>query len=162
MTRKKVTTKGFTLIELMITLVIAIVVLSLGIPGITRLKQNSELTTLTNELVSALSLARSEAIKRSAEVSLIPAGGSWGNGWEVRVTSPDTLVRVFDPPPSGALVTSGVSLVTFDALGNSAQACIDVAITNGIDDVRSIPISATGRMTSCKFTCADIGVNVCN
>jgi len=162
MDRSKKIQTGFTLIELMITLVIAIVVLSIGIPGITRLKQNSELTTVTNELVAALSLARSEAIKRSASVALTPTGGSWGNGWEIRIVNPDSLLRVFDAPPAGSLVTPSVSPLTFDDLGNTAQACIDVAITNGIDEVRSIPISTTGRLTSCKVKCADIGGGVCN
>ena len=163
MGKRKETTKGFTLIELMITLVIAIVVLSLGIPGIARLKQSSELTTVTNDLIAAMSLARSEAIKRSGDTTFTPVGGSWNNGWEIRVAGPDTLVRVFEAPPAGTSVTSTVSPVTFDAMGSlAANACFDVAIVNGIDKVRSVPVSTTGRMTSCKVKCSDIAPNVCN
>jgi len=49
---------GFSLIELMVALVVMILVLVIGIPGIARLKSGGELTTTTNDLMAALNFAR--------------------------------------------------------------------------------------------------------
>ena len=85
--------KGFTLIELMITVVIAAILLTVGIPSFRETIRNNRLTAHTNELVASLNLARSEAVKRNATVSVCKskngtqcnncAGGAGGdNGWK--------------------------------------------------------------------------------
>ena len=60
---------GFTVIELMVTLGIAGILLAVAVPSFTRMAVDSRLTTQTNDVVAALNLARSEAIKRNASVS---------------------------------------------------------------------------------------------
>ncbi|HFQ91317.1 MAG TPA: prepilin-type N-terminal cleavage/methylation domain-containing protein, partial [Chromatiales bacterium] len=52
---------GFTLVELLMTLIIVSIVVSLGAPALTDMIRSNRLTTQTNELVTALNLARSEA-----------------------------------------------------------------------------------------------------
>ena len=177
MGKRKQGLRGFTLIELMITLVIAIVVLSLGIPGIARLKQNSELTTLTNELVSALSLARSEAIKRGDIVKLEPSA-DWSS-WVMKVDDGDadlvgdgdeTVVRLSSKElPAGISVVPEMPRLTFDGMGSfTAFNTDDNPITDPCVDLsspgqeRSVLISTTGNVTSCKVKCSDIAPNVCN
>ncbi|MCH6550161.1 MAG: prepilin-type N-terminal cleavage/methylation domain-containing protein, partial [Proteobacteria bacterium] len=59
-------TRGFTLFELMITLAVAALILSLGVPGFRNFIQNNRATTHTNDLVTALNLGRSEATRRGA------------------------------------------------------------------------------------------------
>lgn len=59
---------GFTLIELIITMAIAAAVLTLGVPGLRELIRNNSRTAYVNDFVSSLNLARSEAVKRSAQV----------------------------------------------------------------------------------------------
>lgn len=60
---------GFSIIELMVTLSVAGVLLAIAVPSFTQLAVNSRLTTQTNDVVAALNLARSEAIKRNTNVS---------------------------------------------------------------------------------------------
>ena len=60
--------RGFTIIELMITLVVAAILLAIAIPSFNYLTVSSKLTTTANGLVNALGIARSEAIKRNANV----------------------------------------------------------------------------------------------
>lgn len=60
--------RGFTIIELMITLVVAAILLAIAIPSFNYLTVSSKLTTTANTLVNALGIARSEAIKRNANV----------------------------------------------------------------------------------------------
>lgn len=81
---------GFTLIELMVTLAVAAVVLTLGVPSFQQTIQNNRLVTQANNLIAALNMARSEAIKRGTNVTLCKrnsAGtacnnaGNWEGGW---------------------------------------------------------------------------------
>ena len=78
---------GFTLIELMFVVVIVGLLLVIGIPSYSTLRNNNCLTTNTNRLVASLQYARSEAAKRNSAVSLRPraVGGArnWRNGFEI-------------------------------------------------------------------------------
>jgi type IV fimbrial biogenesis protein FimT len=66
--------RGFTIIELMITLVVAAILLAIAIPSFTYLTVSNRLTTTANELVNRLSLARSDAIKRNTLISVAADG----------------------------------------------------------------------------------------
>lgn len=59
---------GFTLIELLVTLAVAAILLAIGVPGLRNILLTNRLATTANEVVAALNLARSEAIKRNARV----------------------------------------------------------------------------------------------
>ena len=61
---------GFTVIELMITLALAALIVTLGVPTYQGLVERSQLTSNINNLISSLALARSEAIKRKQRVVL--------------------------------------------------------------------------------------------
>lgn len=69
---KKKTSSGFTIIELMMTIVIGGILLAIAIPSFTNMSKNNCLTTKANSMVSALQLARSSAITLHADVT---AGG---------------------------------------------------------------------------------------
>jgi prepilin-type N-terminal cleavage/methylation domain-containing protein len=64
------TASGFTLWELLIALVVAGVVLGIGVPNFTQFQRNNAMAAATNELVTGLLAARSEAIKRQVPVTL--------------------------------------------------------------------------------------------
>lgn len=64
---------GFTLIELLITLAVAAIVMIIGVPNMTGLIQKNKQVTATNELVTALNYARSQAIKTGKHISLCPS-----------------------------------------------------------------------------------------
>lgn len=62
--------RGFTLVELVLVLTIGAILLAIAIPGYAFLMSGSRLSTATNDLVTALHLARSEAVKRRARVTV--------------------------------------------------------------------------------------------
>jgi type IV fimbrial biogenesis protein FimT len=79
---------GFTLIELMTTLGIATILVSVAIPGLQQFKKNSRQTTVTNELVSAMRVARNTAITTNSRVTVCASRDgtachavSWNRGW---------------------------------------------------------------------------------
>lgn len=75
--------RGVTLIELMVALALAAIVLTIGIPSFRSIIENNQLTTRTNEIVTLLNLARSDAVRRGAPVSICPVT-SWANGMLIR------------------------------------------------------------------------------
>ena len=59
---------GFTLVELVVTMVIAAVLLVVAIPSLEDAVLNTKLRAQSNAFLASLYLARSEAIKRNARV----------------------------------------------------------------------------------------------
>lgn len=83
--------KGFTLIELMVTLAVAAIVLGIAIPSFNQTMRNNSSSALGSELAGALNYARSEAVKRAKRVSICAsndgatclAADNWEEGWLV-------------------------------------------------------------------------------
>ncbi len=74
--------RGFTLIELMVTMALVAVLLRIGIPSFVSFQRNSELTSAANGLLASVNSARTEAMKRNMNAGLVPTtGSSWGGGW---------------------------------------------------------------------------------
>jgi len=73
--------RGFTLIELMITLVIGVILLAVGIPSFKSIIDSTRLTTSANSLVMAMVLARSEAVKTGRDVTISATEGGEEDAW---------------------------------------------------------------------------------
>lgn len=67
---------GFTLIELMITLIVAAVLLGIAAPSFSNMIASWRLTSQANEMVSVIHRARGEAIKLNRTVALCRATGT--------------------------------------------------------------------------------------
>lgn len=135
--RKK---SGLTLIELMITVAVLAVVLALGIPSMRDVAVRNRLVGINNDLMTALTLARSEAIRRATWVSVcrsadgancgVAGTGTWSDGWIVFVNANndrpavvdagEELLRAFPALPAGYTVTANnnfTEFVTYDQSG---------------------------------------------
>ena len=75
--------RGFTLVELAVSLTIAAILAAVAMPSVTMMLAGNRIRTGGTDLMSALLLARSEAIKRNAQVAVQPASGNWSQGWTV-------------------------------------------------------------------------------
>ena len=70
---------GFTLIELLVSLAVVALILSVGVPSYQGIVARSAITSTGNDLLSAVSLARSEALRRDGAVTLQAAAPQAGN-----------------------------------------------------------------------------------
>lgn len=113
---------GFTLIELMVTVAVVAVLVSLAMPSFTTVINNNRLTSQANELVSALQTARSEAVRRNASVTLCgSADGSTCAGtddpWQRWIVLTGAQVLRDATVKSPVQVSSGVAAITFHSDG---------------------------------------------
>ncbi len=173
--------RGFTLIELMVTLSLLAVMSAIAVPSFVSYRRNAELTSITNSLVAALNAARSESMKRNMNAMVVPTNNDnvWSKGWQVFVdidrdgtfSTGDLVVMSQAAPPSYIAVTGNgtssetPSYVLYDGSGfsknkaggfgaNTIQiARSDTASTN-FREIRRLKISSTGRIRVCTPTSA--------
>lgn len=130
---------GFTLLELLVTISVAAILVAVAIPGLTTFVQNSRDDSEADSLISSLQYARSEAVKRDANVEVCASsdeatcngGTAWNTGWIVEtVAAPPAAAEVLQAIPalgggntlSGTLNGGPVSEVTFQPNGFDAAA----------------------------------------
>ena len=132
------TQHGLTLVELMITLAVAIILVAVGMPLFSGVAANNRAVTQANTFLTAFKLARSEAVRRGTEVSVcaianpsaatITCGtnSDWNNGLLVFTdggtvgsvdAGTDERVRVFALTTAGATAATTGAFVRFQSRG---------------------------------------------
>ncbi len=163
--------KGFTLIELMVTLGIASIVLGMAAPAMRDMVQNSRITSQANELLASLSTARSEAVKRGSPVSICRSAnlltcsggaGSWADGWILfddlngngAVNAGEMVLRVRQEL-SGNPTLNGPPPVIYQSSGLVNAPAIFTHTIPGCsgDQGRTITLNATGRAMVTRQSC---------
>jgi type IV fimbrial biogenesis protein FimT len=171
---------GFTLLELMTAVAVAGVLLGIGVPAFKETIISNRLTTLANQMVTAFSVARSEASKRGIPVSVCAStaaqdgcsgAATWNDGWIVFtddigtagvVDAGDTVLQVFAPPTTGYPITA-VTPATWTYLRfmrsgapDSGPALRTMKLSRPSctgNQARQIAVATTGRVSSGKIAC---------
>jgi type IV fimbrial biogenesis protein FimT len=107
--------RGFTLIELMISVTILAILLGLAVPSFNNAVLGGKLTAFANNLVASTQLARSEAIKRNQPVRICASSngtscgspGGWELGWIVLLADDSVLQRQEPLPPEFRIDQAG-------------------------------------------------------
>lgn len=85
---------GFTAVELVIAVSIVTIIALFAMPSIKDAIQRNRLATNANQFISALSLARNEAITRGVRVTVRKIAANWEDGW--RAFTDDSMPGVLD------------------------------------------------------------------
>jgi type IV fimbrial biogenesis protein FimT len=124
---------GFTLVELMITVTIAVVLIMIAVPSFKTIILSNKLTTTSNDLVLAINSARMEAVKRNANTQLC-SNSATGN----TTGATDTLGNACTTQTGAVYVLVG---------GTTQTATQVLASTPGI----ATPIQLHGNVQALRF-----------
>ena len=151
--------RGFSLVELLVTLAVAAIVLGLAAPNMSSLIQNNRFVAQANQFVAAVTYARSEAIKRGALVDIVATtpvtADEWGAGWTVMLNGGATL-RVFPALEGSSTLDSDNDITTVQYAPSGRS---NVAETFSLCDNREgetgrqLSISNTGRVSVSELNC---------
>ena len=139
-------TSGFTLIELMVTVSIFSLLILVAAPNFSGIMQNNRLSVVNNDLVTALSLSRSEAIKRQQTVTICSSSdgvscdnSQWREGWIVftdknsnaSFDGTDQYLLVHGKVSFGVTISSLSDTVKYGPVGQRVASCT----SNCVDDL---------------------------
>lgn len=177
------TNKGFSLIELLIT--ISIIGFAAGVlgPPLYGLIRGNQVEAWNNDLIAALSLARSEAISRSKNVIICVSqdgatcsgdgDNDWSSGWIVFADDNannnidnDEILQIFDTQDDSAVISRNgaggtAGKITYNSRGLITGGVGTLTIcsaglgagTEASVQGRQITLTAVGRVTMAQFVC---------
>lgn len=148
---------GFTITELMITVLVVGILASLAVPGFRSLIQGQQAKNASFELFASLALARSEAIKRNGNVTLTPTNtGNWGLGWTITSAGGESI-RTQQAIKGVVISASGApATVVYSRSGRAATAAafnVDVSAT-ATSNIRCIKTELSGMPRTIKGACS--------
>jgi type IV fimbrial biogenesis protein FimT len=173
--------RGFNVIELMFAITVLGVLLAMGVPSFLEMIRNNRVVANTNEVVVALSMARSEALRRGIPISVCAAttpssstcvaatAGNWANGWIVftdangtagAISAGDEVLQRFDSVTGGVLLTTNNrGFVRFAATGLPASGAVETTFSVKHSECsgsnrRIVRITVTGRLNTNKVACS--------
>ena len=150
---------GFTVIEVLVTLVLAAIVLGVALPSLQQFSANNQVVAASNSIVTGLNFARFNAITTGDDITICPSAdgvacsnGNWGRNWIVFNDQDSDNA----PDPAEVLKTEAIDTAV-DTSG------FGQAIVFRSDGVTSLGSNAT--ITSCNAfseesnKCIDVVVN---
>jgi type IV fimbrial biogenesis protein FimT len=159
--------EGITLIELLITVAIAVILLTLGIAGFTRLIAENRMAAAVNGFVTSLQTARSEAVKRGVDVTVCVstdgddsscenAPDAWGGRYVVIASSGEAdeeVLRVQSGMPAITVAGEAASFVYApDGTTETADGTDELHFSDpgGSANCRTVRVSPVGHVSTEK------------
>lgn len=167
---QQIRAKGFTLVELMITVVLLAIMAALAFPSFTSTIRSNRVATATNELLSSVALARTEAIRSRQRASICTTtdgtacGGDWNNGWLVwidvdgnkAVNGTEAVIRYVQAHPQlNVIGPDPTEPLAFDGRGRSVIGgrTFDLRPQGQTTPVRCLILGPTGQTRVTKVAC---------
>lgn len=153
-------TRGFTLVELLVTMAVAAILLTVAVPNFQMFVLNSRMASQANDLITAFNMARSEAVKRAASVTVCASSngttctGTWAQGWIVR-NAAGTPIRAQEALGGASTLTGGAnvaSTITFTSNGRTTIPATATTASTTLTLCPPSPASVQGRAIQIERT----------
>jgi type IV fimbrial biogenesis protein FimT len=139
--------RGFTAIEVMVVVAIVGIIAAIAAPNMADMVRVQRVRSAAFDIVSAITLARSEALKRNTTVTITPTGGDWVQGW----TTKDFNGNVLQTQQAFSCTTchfTGAADITFTAAGR-------LPIGSGTKQIAVID----DKLDAAKYRCIDVDLS---
>lgn len=146
--------KGFTLVELIVTLTVAGILFAIAAPGLKQFVSSNRLTSQANDLMGDISLAKNEAIKHntttgicasSTGTSCTASAGDWGGGWYVYYVCPAN--------DSTCVIGANVTIKSHEAITGSNSLIVKSTDTGGaVASADVLNFGKNGTLSNQNFT----------
>lgn len=148
----KTKSAGFTLIELMITIVVMAILSTIAMPSFVQMLRNSEVRNAAESLVNGMQRARADAVSRNANVQFVlGAGTSWTVDYVVKpvLTDPPLDSRSGNEGSANVTITILPAVATTVTYNNVGQviANADASVT-----LTRVDVNATGSTRNLRVT----------
>ena len=155
--------QGFTLIELMVTIAVVALLAAVATPAMVTLMNSNRLSSTAGELTAALQLARAEAVRRSAPVTVCGSadgltcanGASWASWIIAGQNNQDATIGVVSSGtlPNGLQISGPAAGIRFNSAGLiAAQQNLTVCIPTDepADNQRVITVLVSGAVLTAR------------
>jgi len=149
--------RGFTLPELLMVVTIIGIIAAYAVPSFNNMMVNERIKGASFEVAAALTLARSEAIKRNGSVTITPTSGTtaWAGGWTT--TAADASVITTQGAYPSSIVITGPTSIVYNRSGRSSSSTtvtLQVGPATGTAvSPRCISVALTGQPKSVVGSC---------
>lgn len=145
--------RGFTLVEMLVVISLAALMLGLAAPSLRGFLLGQRVKSAVQSLVSAAQEARSEAVKRNAEVVLVAATGGWAQGWTLQFGAAGQVLSRQDAYP-GVVVSGASQRIGYGGSGRLTAAVSDLEFKDEAQaHVRCLSFDLSGLPRSRSGAC---------
>jgi len=145
--------RGFTMVELLTVVSILVIIIGVMAPSFSEFLAAQQAKGLSYDLTGDLMLARNEALKRNASVTVSRGGAGWEQGWSV--VSDGESLSTRNPAAQSVTVTGAPATITFDFNGRVSSPAATVRITiSSHTSSRCVQLDPSGRARAIHGACA--------
>ncbi|MDI1259807.1 GspH/FimT family pseudopilin [Aquabacterium sp.] len=168
--------KGFTLVELMVTVAILVILLAIGVPSMQQFLESRRVISKADALTSGMRFARSEALKRGQTIRMCitttadtitptcaaAASRDWAVGWMIyadadndgNLDNTEQILRIQQAFNGGGALTGDRNPVSFTAdgfaLGSNTSILVASSQASDLNIQRCVFLSGQGRTRTDK------------
>jgi len=151
---------GMTLVELIMSITILVILVTLAVPGMTEIVQNNRSATQIHDLQTSLNYARSEAVKRNTSMSLCHThdgekchlGDNWKPGLIIfedqnlngKIDEDDTILRLYRGLSGGNKLKFSANKIVYSSDGLATTGTFTLCDARGATHAKGLIIGVGG------------------